>query len=125
MLKEDLSPEQARSIGLIVGRSYFNTGRYREALPYLTRYQPSPATVQDNYQIGFSYYKCGDYAQAIPYLSRLVGEDSPLGQKPATLSDRLTWESEKKPKRSVRSARPRGWTTTRSCNRMPGTTMPS
>lgn len=80
LLKEDLSPEQARSIGLIVGRSYFNTGRYREALPYLTRYQPSPATVQDNYQIGFSYYKCGDYAQAIPYLSRLVGEDSPLGQ---------------------------------------------
>lgn len=80
LLKEDLTPEQARSIGLIVGRSYFNTGRYQEALPYLTRYQPSPATVQDNYQIGFSYYKCGDYAQAIPYLSRLVGEDSPLGQ---------------------------------------------
>lgn len=81
VLKKTPDAPDAPAIGKIVGQSYFNAGRFKEALPYLTKYLGDRTpTAEENYQIGYAYYKCGEYPQAVEYLSRLVGQDSQLAQ---------------------------------------------
>src|SRR5690606_24929058 len=54
----------------LVGRAYFETGRYAEAIPHLEIVEAANAKLQpdDFYQLGMAYYQTGQYDKAIPPL---------------------------------------------------------
>ena len=54
----------------LVGRAYFETGRYAEAIPHLEIVEAANAKLQpdDFYQLGMAYYYTGQYDKAIPPL---------------------------------------------------------
>ena len=82
VLEKSADGTEADAIRRIVGQSYFNTGQYAQALPYLIRYAGAHTpTDEENYQIGFAYYKTGDFTQAAHYLGLLAGRESELGQQ--------------------------------------------
>ena len=72
-------PEIAR----LIGESYYNTDRYKEALPYLERYREeskSDLSRDDYYQLGFTYFKTGAFDKAIEPFEKACGNEDALGQ---------------------------------------------
>jgi len=72
-------PEIAR----LIGESYYNTDRYKEALPYLERYREeskTDLTRDDNYQLGFTYFKTGAFEKALEPFEKACGNEDALGQ---------------------------------------------
>ncbi|MCC7232232.1 MAG: tetratricopeptide repeat protein [Bacteroidia bacterium] len=69
-------------ISRMVAESFFKTGNYREAIPYLLDYEKnSPNAGRDDYyQLGFSYYKTGDYKPAIPCFQKVTNLNDSLSQ---------------------------------------------
>ena len=69
-------------IARILGESYFKTGNYKNAIPYLEKYRDktsNPITRQDYYELGYAYYKSGmNYTKAIDNLEKAItaGQDS-------------------------------------------------
>lgn len=62
----------------IIGESYFNLGKYAEAIPYLKEYKGKNGkwTNTDFYQLGYAYYKQGDFENAISQFNKIVdGKD--------------------------------------------------
>jgi TolA-binding protein len=78
--KSRRGPEIAR----LIGESYYNTNRYKEALPYLEQYrEKAPAanrTREDDYQLGFTYFKLSKYPEAILAFQGAVGDQDAIGQ---------------------------------------------
>ena len=73
---------QRSQIHLLIGRSYFELGRYAEALPYLEYYaeRSKKMSAADFYQLGYAQYQAGYVEPAAENLRQLDGEDSALGQ---------------------------------------------
>jgi tetratricopeptide (TPR) repeat protein len=71
-----LTPQIAK----IIGESYYRTTQYKEAIPYLKKYEKAIGTLarQDNYEMGYAYYKIKEYDNAISYFIKLtnINEDS-------------------------------------------------
>ena len=64
---------------LLIGRSYFELGRYAEALPYLEHYAAANPRMSgaDFYQLGYAQYQVGAYEAAAANLKQLAaGEDA-------------------------------------------------
>ena len=74
---------QRDQIHLLIGRSFFELGRYEEALPHLEFYAEGAERLAaaDFYQLGYAQYRTGHYEQASANLRQLAAEDSPLGQQ--------------------------------------------
>lgn len=82
-LLENSKTKKMPDIARLVGESYFKTGKYAEAIPYLELY--SDRTTQkvsrpEIYQLSYSYYKTKEYAKAIPLFQEIANEDDSLTQ---------------------------------------------
>lgn len=66
----------------LVGKSFFNTDAYYEALPYLKDYiKNAPKLIpSDIYNLGFSYYKVKNQKKAIEYLKQITDNKDSLAQ---------------------------------------------
>ncbi len=66
----------------LVGKSYFNTGEYAEALPYLKEFYDNAkqSTKSDIYQIAFCEYKIKDYPHAISHFLQISSLQDSIGQ---------------------------------------------
>lgn len=71
-------PELAK----VLGESYFRKNKYKEALPYLKKYEKSAGTLQraENYMMGYTLYNLKDYDDAVNYLIKVTNIDDSLGQ---------------------------------------------
>ena len=70
-------------LSLLVGRAYFELGRFEDALPYLEQYaaQAQRMSAADFYQLGYCQYKTGAYDAAAANLKQLANENTVLGQQ--------------------------------------------
>ncbi len=82
-LVDGLSARSASQIHLLIGRSYFELKRYKEALPHLEYYAQGSKKMSaaDFYQLGYAQYQSGAFKEAAANLKQLAGEDTPLGQQ--------------------------------------------
>ncbi len=77
--KDKLANE--KDLDLIIGDSYYRTGQYEKAVPFLQRYNRSVnPTREESYRLGYALYRSGEYAKAIPELDRANKEEDSLGQ---------------------------------------------
>ena len=63
----------------IIGESYFNLGKYAEAVPYLKQYKGKRGRWNntDHYLLGYAYYKQQDYQSAISEFNKIIdGRDA-------------------------------------------------
>jgi tetratricopeptide (TPR) repeat protein len=62
----------------IIGESYFNLKKYKEAIPYLLEYKGKNGKWNntDYYQLGYAYYKQNDFENAISQFNKIIeGKD--------------------------------------------------
>jgi TolA-binding protein len=73
---------RAPEIARILGESYYRTNRYKEAIPYLKKYEKATGSLsrQDNYEMGFAHYKMNEYEDAVNYFLRVGNLDDSLEQ---------------------------------------------
>ena len=84
-LKELKSIKEAlliSEISKIVGESYFNLKKYKNALKYLEKYKGKKGKWSnvDYYQLGYTYYKTGDYENAINQFNKIIQINNDLAQ---------------------------------------------
>ncbi len=77
-LLDSVSSKRAPEIARIIGESYYHTGRFKEAIPYLKKYETAIGSLprKDNYQLGYAYYKIKDYANALNYFINVTSVDN-------------------------------------------------
>lgn len=70
------------NIAKIIGESYFNLSRYREAIPYLTAYKGKNGKWKntDYYYLGYAYYKQKDYVNAVKNFNKIIGAENLVAQ---------------------------------------------
>ncbi len=75
-------PSEKSELNKIIGESYFNLGKYEEAIPYLKEYKGRKGKWNntDYYLLGYAYYKQGDYQNAISEFNKIVGGDNATAQ---------------------------------------------
>lgn len=70
-----------KDLDLIIGDAYYRTGQYKEAVPYLERYNRAVnPTREESYRLGYAYYKSGMPEKAIRSFDRSKKEEDSLGQ---------------------------------------------
>ena len=76
------SPSEKAELSKIIGESYFNLQKYKEAIPYLTEYKGKNGkwSNTDYYQLGYAYYKQNDFEKAISEFNKIVGGDNSVAQ---------------------------------------------
>ncbi|MFL5765505.1 MAG: tetratricopeptide repeat protein [Bacteroidia bacterium] len=74
--------KRAPEIARILGESYYRTNRYKEAIPYLKKYEKAAGSLsrQDNYELGFAHYKMNAYEDAVNYFLKVGNIDDTLEQ---------------------------------------------
>ena len=74
--------KRAPEIAKIIGESYYSLSKYKEAIPYLKKYEKGAGSIsrKDNYQLGFSLYKTAEYDDAINYFIKVGNIDDSLEQ---------------------------------------------
>ena len=76
---EKRKPEIAR----IIGGSYYMTGHFEDALPYLQQYQKTARTSvsrDDKYKLAYTLYKNNNFSEAINYFQKVTGKQDTLSQ---------------------------------------------
>ena len=81
-LLDSANTKRAPEIARIVGESYYRTAKYKEAIPYLKKYEKAANGLQrkDNYQMGYAYYKTNDCTNALTYFIKTTDIDDSLSQ---------------------------------------------
>ncbi|RLD55526.1 MAG: hypothetical protein DRJ05_12805, partial [Bacteroidetes bacterium] len=82
-LLEKASSKRAPDIAKIIGESYFLTGEYTKALPYLKQFQETTKhsiSAEDHYQYGFALYMADDHKKAIYHFQKVTGGNDSLAQ---------------------------------------------
>ncbi len=66
----------------IVAESYYRTGDFKSAAPYLEDYiKNSPnASRSDRYMLGYCYYKAEEYSKAIPHFEKVTLKEDSMAQ---------------------------------------------
>ncbi len=84
-LIKEVSGPQTAEISKMIGSSYFKTGDYSKAIPFLKTYQQNTrnTTDFDNYEYGFSLYMTGQYDEAAKIFSKIVSMRDTLSQNAA------------------------------------------
>ncbi len=74
--------QEISELNKIIGESYFNLGKYEEAIPYLKEYQGLRGKWNntDYYQLGYAYYKQGNYDAAINEFNKIVDGKNAIAQ---------------------------------------------
>ncbi len=76
-------PKRAPEISRLLGEAYYNTNKFKEAIPYLKRFHKEKASEisrSDNYELGYAYYKSDSCQLAIDWLQKAIGKDDSLTQ---------------------------------------------
>lgn len=81
-LLDSASTKRAPEIARILGESYYETGKYKEAIPFLKKYEKYVGSLnrKDNYQLGYAFYKVKDYDNAITHFVQVTNIDDSLNQ---------------------------------------------
>lgn len=76
------NPQEKSELSKIIGESYFNLGKYEEAIPYLKDYKGTRGkwSNTDYYQLGYAYYKQGDYEKAIGEFNKIIDGKNAVAQ---------------------------------------------
>lgn len=76
------NPKEKSELNKIIGESYFNQGKYAEALPYLKEYKGKGGKWNntDYYQLGYAYYKQGNYQSAISEFNKIIDGRNAVAQ---------------------------------------------
>jgi len=74
--------QEIPQLNKIIGESYFNLGKYDEAIPYLKGYNGMGGKWNntDYYQLGYAYYKQGNYEAAINEFNKIVDGKNAIAQ---------------------------------------------
>ncbi len=74
--------KRAPEIAKIIGESYYRLSKYKEAIPFLKKYEKAAGSLsrKDNYQLGFSHYKINECEDAISYFIKIGNIDDSLEQ---------------------------------------------
>ncbi len=76
------NPSEKSELSKIIGESYFNLQKYKEAIPYLTAYNGVKGkwSNTDYYQLGYAYYKQNDFEKAVSEFNKIVGGNNSVAQ---------------------------------------------
>ncbi len=76
------NPSEKSELSKIIGESYFNLQKYKEAIPYLTAYNGVKGkwSNTDYYQLGYAYYKQNDFDKAISEFNKIVSGNNSVAQ---------------------------------------------
>jgi tetratricopeptide (TPR) repeat protein len=79
---ETSKPQEKSELSKIIGESYFNLGKYAEAIPYLKDYKGKRGkwSNTDYYQLGYAYYKQGAFENAVNEFNKIVGGNNAVAQ---------------------------------------------
>jgi TolA-binding protein len=75
--------KRAAELKKVLGESYFYSGNYSKALPFLEQYQTEPGTRpgrHDQYVLGYTYYVTGNYSEAARFFQKVTGPQDTLAQ---------------------------------------------
>ena len=71
-------------ISRLVGESFYRTGKFKEALPYLVKYRNNiengSTTREEDYELGYCYYKTAEYKNAVKMFEKVAVKDDSLTQ---------------------------------------------
>ncbi len=71
----------ADEIAKIVAESYYHLQKYKEAIPYFTRYaKGSSVEVTVAYELAYCYFVAGQYEEAIPYFQNATRDNDSINQ---------------------------------------------
>ncbi len=80
-LMASASEERKTELSKIIGVSYYQLKKYKEAIPYIDTYTKSKeVTPQEYYVAGFCYEKSGNPDKAIPFYEKAVGGKDAVAQ---------------------------------------------
>lgn len=81
-LLDTATTKRVPELAKVLGESYFRKGKFKEALPYLKKYEKAAGVLQraENYQMGYTLYTLKDYDDAVDYLIKTTNIDDSLGQ---------------------------------------------
>lgn len=81
-LLKTVQGKQRSDISKIIGESYFNLKKYKEAIPYLKKYTGKKGKWNntDFYQLGTAYYQQSDFENAIRYFNKIIDEKNDVAQ---------------------------------------------
>ncbi len=82
LLKESKDKKEISQISKIIGESYFNLKKYKEAIPYLKVYKGKKGkwTNTDYYYLGYAFYKQKEYGEAINNFNKIIGGNNKVAQ---------------------------------------------
>lgn len=74
--------KQHSEVSKIIGESYFNLNKYKEAIPHLKNYKGKRRRWNntDYYFLGYAYYQQNDYENAIANFNKIIGGDNAVSQ---------------------------------------------
>lgn len=74
--------KRAPEIAKVLGESYYRTNKYKQAIPYLKRYEKANGSLtrKDNYQLGYSHHQMKEHEDAINYFIKVGNIDDSLAQ---------------------------------------------
>jgi TolA-binding protein len=75
-------PKEKSQLAKIIGESYFNLGKYEEAIPYLKAYRGVKGKWNntDYYQLGYAYYQTGEFEKAIENFNKIISGNDAVAQ---------------------------------------------
>jgi len=74
-------PAREVEIKKLIGDAYFETGQYKESIPYLEEYNLRRSPDQDDqYELAYAHFKSENYTKAVKFFQRAIGEDDSLNQ---------------------------------------------
>tara|TARA_B110000003_G_scaffold200168_2_gene198773 strand:+ start:11848 stop:14883 length:3036 start_codon:yes stop_codon:yes gene_type:complete len=81
-LLEKASPKEGSEISKIIGESYFNINKYKEAIPYLEDYNGKKGKWNntDYYQLGYAYFKQNNYESAVNNFNKIIDQKNNVSQ---------------------------------------------
>jgi TolA-binding protein len=81
-LLDSANTKRAPEIARILGESYYRTNKYKEAIPFLKKYEKAVVNLdrKDSYQLGYAYYKTKEYDDASVYFIRATNVDDSLSE---------------------------------------------
>ncbi len=81
-LDKTKNQEELSELNKIIGESYFNLGKYNQAIPYLKEYKGKKGKFSntDFYYLGYAYYKNKDYGNAIDQFNKIIDGNDPVAQ---------------------------------------------
>jgi len=81
-LKMTKNAQEVSELNKIIGESYFNLKKYKEAIPYLQNYKGKKGKFSntDYYYIGYALYKNNDYNGAIAQFNKIIDGNDQVAQ---------------------------------------------